>query len=318
MISSLPCVTLSQAKDSIRIIVRPLITPGVSINSVPPTTLCSGTTLTFTTTTVGAGNSPSYQWYKNGVALGVATPTYSTAALANGDTIQVTMTTSAICPAFLTAISNKVGLSVASVVNPTITVSTSLSGGGGSPYTPGTPVIFTAVESGGGSGAVYQWIKNGVDIIGATGTSYTTSALVLGDQISIRMISSLSCAKPGVVTSNIVTMAAQATGIGNGPNGSSNGNGNNSWDGVIALYPNPSSGHFAISAESGSSHLGRRVVVEVISALGQNVYRTELQPSTSKWSTDVWLGEQVANGTYMVRISSEDGLSHKIPVVISR
>jgi hypothetical protein len=125
------------------------------------------------------------------------------------------MLTSAICPAFQTAYSNKVGLSVASVVNPTITVSTSLPGGGGSPYTPGTPVIFTAVESGGGTGAVFQWIKNGVDIIGVTGTSYTTSALVLGDQISVRMISSLTCAKPGVVTSNIVTMAAQATVIGN-------------------------------------------------------------------------------------------------------
>jgi len=299
--------------------VRPLITPGISINSIPPTTLCSGTTLTFTTTTVGAGNNPSYQWYKNGVALGVATPTYSTSALANGDTIQVTMNTSAICPAFLTAVSNKVGLTVASVVNPTITVSTSLPGGGGSPYTPGTQVIFTAVESGGGAGAVYQWIKNGVDIIGETATSYSTSNLVLGDQISIRMISSLSCAKPGVVTSNIVTMAAQATGIGNpNGNGTNNGNGSNGWDGVIALYPNPASGHFTISAEWSSAQVGKRVMVEVISALGQSVYRTELQPTTKQWSTDVWLGEQIANGTYMVRISSENGLYHNIPVVIKR
>lgn len=311
MISSLPCVTLSQAKDSLKTFVLPVITPGISINSVPPTTLCSGTTLTFTTTTVGGGNSPSYQWYKNGVALGVTTPTYATAALADGDTIQVTMLTTAVCPAFLTAYSNKVGITVASIVNPTITVSTSLPGGGGSPYTPGTPVIFTAVESGGGAGAVFQWIKNGVDIIGANGTSYSASGLALGDQISVRMISSLSCAKPGVVSSNIVTMAAQSTGIGNGANG-------NGWDGVILLYPNPSSGHFTISAEWEGSHSGKRVSIELISSLGQSVYHTELQPTTKAWSTDVWLDEQIANGTYMVHISSEDGLYHNIPVVIKR
>jgi hypothetical protein len=128
------------------------------------------------------------------------------------------------------------------------------------------------------------------------------------------MISSLSCAKPGMVSSNIVTMAAQATGVGN-PNGNNSGS---AWDGLIALYPNPSSGHFTISAEWNSNQIGKRVVIEVLSALGQNVYRTELQPTTKQWSTDVWLGEQIANGTYLVRISTDNGMNHKLPIVIKR
>ena len=66
----------------------------VSISSpVPSNTFCSGTNVTFTASTTGITN-PTYQWYKNSVAIsGETNSTYSTNALSNGDQIYVSVPT---------------------------------------------------------------------------------------------------------------------------------------------------------------------------------------------------------------------------------
>ncbi|MBI3423071.1 MAG: VCBS repeat-containing protein [Acidobacteria bacterium] len=46
---------------------------------------------------------------------------------------------------------------------------------------PGQPATFTAAVSGGNGTLSYQWRKNGANIAGATSSSYTTSAVTLGD-----------------------------------------------------------------------------------------------------------------------------------------
>lgn len=62
---------------------------GVTITSSATGTVCSGTSVTFTATTTGI-TSPSYQWYKNSVAInGATSATYTTTALSNNDVINV-------------------------------------------------------------------------------------------------------------------------------------------------------------------------------------------------------------------------------------
>ncbi|MFT3909317.1 MAG: gliding motility-associated C-terminal domain-containing protein [Ferruginibacter sp.] len=56
----------------------------------------------------------------------------------------------------------------------------------------GTPVTFTAIAVNGGSSAVYQWIKNGVNV-GTNSNTYTDNALNNGDIISCTFISTTSC-----------------------------------------------------------------------------------------------------------------------------
>ena len=305
MASSLPCVTQAVAIDSIRMTVNPLIMPGININTIPPTVLCAGTALTFVTNSVCAGQNPAYQWYQNGLPIvGATSASYTSATLANADTLQVKLTSSVACAVAPFVFSNKVGLSITNIVVPAVTVSANPSG----PVAPGTSVEFTATQSGGGATPGYQWIKNGVDIPNETGVAYTTSTLQNGDRISVRMQSYALCANPGVVTSRQLAMQVGATAV---PSLSA-------WDGAITLYPNPTTGHFTISASWGMAHTGRRATLEVINALGQPVYRVALQPERREWSHDVWLNEALANGTYLLRISSEDGMRAALPFVLGR
>jgi hypothetical protein len=71
----------------------------------------------------------------------------------------------------------------------------------------GTPVLFTANPTNGGTTPTYQWIKNGVAISGAVNPNYTTSAIVSTDKFSVKLTSSLFCGTPNVDTSNLVSVA---------------------------------------------------------------------------------------------------------------
>ena len=67
-----------------------LIAQSVTITSNATGAICSGTSVTFTATTSGI-SSPTYQWYKNGVAIvGATSSTYSSNSLSNNDQISVT------------------------------------------------------------------------------------------------------------------------------------------------------------------------------------------------------------------------------------
>ena len=68
------------------------ISPSVEITSSATGSICPGTNVTFTATTVNIA-SPSFQWYLNGVAItGAIASTYSTTTLTNNDKISVTAT----------------------------------------------------------------------------------------------------------------------------------------------------------------------------------------------------------------------------------
>ena len=58
-----------------------------NITATSSTTICEGSPLTFTATTVNVGFSPVYQWKKNGVNTGSNSPSYTSTALQNGDVV---------------------------------------------------------------------------------------------------------------------------------------------------------------------------------------------------------------------------------------
>lgn len=60
------------------------------VSNIPGSSICIGTSVTFTANTVGF-SSPSYQWYKNGVAVsGANSLSYTTSTLSNSDQVSVT------------------------------------------------------------------------------------------------------------------------------------------------------------------------------------------------------------------------------------
>src|SRR5436190_1083230 len=154
----------------------------VSTTPVTPTitaqpasqTVSAGQTATFTVTATGTAPL-SYQWQKNGTAIGGATAasytTPATTAADNGDQFTVVVSNAAG-----SVTSNAAALTVSSVlVAPTITRQPA-----SQTVTAGQTATFT-VTAAGTAPLSYQWQRNGTAIGGATAASYTTPATVTSD-----------------------------------------------------------------------------------------------------------------------------------------
>ncbi|MGN6267216.1 MAG: hypothetical protein ACTHM5_16165 [Ginsengibacter sp.] len=93
------------------ITVNPTLVPSVSITSTS-TSICSGTSVTFTATPTNGGSAPTYQWKVNGSNVGTNSATYTTAGLTNGQTVTVILTSNAPCTTPINVTSNGISMSV--------------------------------------------------------------------------------------------------------------------------------------------------------------------------------------------------------------
>ena len=183
------------------------IVPQITI-SANQTTICTGDSVTFTATSNGGGNSPSYQWKVNGHSVvGATGATYSSSSLNNGDVISCLLTSSSSCASPDTAVSSDIAISINTSVNPTVTISANPSGA----ICTGTNVTFTAAPTGGGNSPSYQWKVNGNAVTGATGVTFSSSSFNNGDIITCVLASSSSCASPSTATSAAIVITVNPT-----------------------------------------------------------------------------------------------------------
>src|SRR5208282_1860990 len=160
-------------------------------------TVTAGQTATFTV--VAAGTAPlSYQWQKSGVNIAGATAaSYTTPVTTTGNsgsTFDVVVSNTAG-----SVTSNAATLTVnAAAVAPTITTQ---------PVTAGQTATFTVVAAG-TAPLSYQWQQNGVNIAGATATSYTTPVTTTGNSGSTFDVVVSNTA--GTVTSAAATLTVNA------------------------------------------------------------------------------------------------------------
>ena len=91
--------------------------PVVTIASSQAVALCSGSSVTFTTTLTRGGTTPIYQWKKNGVNIpGATASTYTTTTLLNNDQVSCFVTANTICSSGTTATSNVITAAVLPIV----------------------------------------------------------------------------------------------------------------------------------------------------------------------------------------------------------
>lgn len=180
-------------------------TPSVTITSTAPgNQFCSGQNVTYTANPTNGGSAPTYQWSVNGTNQAGATSSTYTCSKTASYTIGVTMTaagTGTACLSTTTATASQAMTMATPAASVTVTANSGTSVCGSASAT------FTANPTNGGNAPTYQWRKNAVDISGATAVSYTSSSLSNGDQISVRMTSSYTCATGSPATSSNTTVA---------------------------------------------------------------------------------------------------------------
>jgi hypothetical protein len=149
-----------------------------SITTQPASqTVTVGQTATFTV--VATGTTPlAYQWNKNGAAItGATSATYTTPATASADNgaqfaVVVSNSMGTVTSAAATLAVN------AAAAAPTITTQPA-----NQTVTAGQTATFAVVATG-AAPLVYQWQKNGSNVVGANGPSYTIPGTTLADNNS--------------------------------------------------------------------------------------------------------------------------------------
>ncbi|MCD6011822.1 MAG: C-terminal target protein [Flavipsychrobacter sp.] len=260
-------------------------TPFVSINPGKPAA-CTGDMVTYSAIPVYGGATPSYAWTENGIFVGGG-PTFSYRPT-NGDRLVVTMTSNYPCVTIPTVNSASYTVSVQPILPHTVSIHVSSMS-----ITAGAADTFVAIAPYAGSSPAYQWYINGLPIAGATNSMYIAYALMNGHEISCYVTSSNPCVYPPGVHSSGVKV--QVFGVGVQPI-SKQGN-------RFSLIPNPNKGMFVI--EGTLSTYEAKVNITITNLLGQTVHREVADVHDGILRQNIILEPTLANGTYLVSITTE-------------
>ncbi len=165
--------------------------PSISIIA-SQSTICAATTqVVYTASATNGGTNPSYQWYKNGVAVGTNSPTYVHTSPVTGDAVYCVLTSNAFCVSQATATSNTITLSFsATTVTPFVSINISPVASCDT-----TAVTLTAIPTNGGINPQFVWKKNG-SVVGTNSAVYSDPSVLSSDVITVDLVSNASCVNP--------------------------------------------------------------------------------------------------------------------------
>ena len=171
------------------------VTMGPVIDKEPAAlTVTAGQTAAFSVEATGTP-APTYQWQKNGADIpGATSNTYTTPATTGSDNAAV----------FKVVVTNSAGTATSKEAVLSVNVPAGIS------TQPVATSVFTTQTAGfsvtatGTEPFTYQWKKNGSDIAGATSSTYTTPATVIGDNNALYSVVVSNSA--GTATSSTATL----------------------------------------------------------------------------------------------------------------
>ncbi len=286
--TSATCIFPSTAMDTLRLHVLQTGVPLVHITVDPGDTICQYATATFTATSSFGGVAPIYVWTVNSATVASGTSNVFSYSPNSGDVVSCKMRSHYLCRTTDTAYSNTIHMDVVPMVIPHIEITAH----------PGLTVIedsletLTTTETGGGPDPTYQWEINGVPVAGATNSTYSSTSFHNYDSVTCVMTSSGYCA--GISTFDWVYITIIPTGVGSVQYvGVSN----------LMLIPNPNSGAFTIKGSLATT-TDEDLAVEITDMLGQVIYRNKFRSDNGKVNQQIDLGNNLANGMYILNLSS--------------
>ncbi len=263
--------------------IHELVIPSVGIS--PGDTVCAGVPTSFVAMGAGGGLTPVYQWTVNDSIVGTGS-VYSFVP-SSGDSVSVTMRSSAVC-----ATPDSATQTVTIVTETTLIPVVLISADPGFTISAGEAdtIQITAINA--GTAPSYEWYLNGALVPGITSSVYFNT-FNDHDSVSCRVTSNGLCG--GYPSFNSVVIHVNNTGIGQV-----------SADHDIALYPNPASEKLNVTWENYSQG-GASVIISDIA--GREVFRTTINVTKSQGHTSFDL-PTLQNGIYLVNIISASGQYH--------
>lgn len=258
---------------------------GISITANPGDTVCQGTVVTFTATTVNGGTTPRYQWMSGPFTpiVGAMSSTFTSSTLVNGATIFCVLNSTITCPSPVSANSNVIKMNVIS--NPPVA---HIFATGGPYVVPGSTVKFTSLVYNGGINPNYQWKVNGVNVPGAIADTFVLANIRRNDTVSLVVTSTMACAVPDFTVSNIIYIFP-TTGVSNVGEALN----------MLQLYPNPNNGSFTLQGVFQDAS-AEPIVIEVVNMLGQVVSKTTATIQNNELNQSIFMNN-VADGVYILR-----------------
>lgn len=204
MSSSLTCAS-AVVSNIITMTVNGIVTPAVTV-SASGTTICTGSSVTFTATPSNGGSLPQYQWQVNGNNAGTNSPVFISSILNNNDQVRVILTSSANCLSQPVANSNIVTMSVGNPVSPQVSIT-----GTATVICAGSAITFTATPVNGGTNPLYQWKINNINA-GTNNNVFTTTSLQNNDLITCVMTvdPTMACVTANNSVSNALQISVNA------------------------------------------------------------------------------------------------------------
>ncbi|MCB0697458.1 MAG: T9SS type A sorting domain-containing protein [Chitinophagaceae bacterium] len=255
----------------------PSSTSTILVSADPSTTICENEEVVFHTAYTKGGTTPQYRWLLNGLEIQGETKAFlKTTKLDHGDIVQCRFISSEQC--VFESMSSGIKFSIVSNLLAEVGITTSYNGGNS--YT------FIADPKNGGVSPKYVWYVNGKLVPNENGQSFTTDALKPWDKVTVGMQTSRDCAQPKMATSRIATTDVSEV---------------VKTDENIVLSPNPNNGNFTIKSKSllldGAS-------VYITNAIGQIVYKADINSQNHTSESHIDMGNNAAPGMYLVHVKS--------------
>ena len=294
MTSNAVCPLPAMVSSTHLMMVRAYVTPAATITSTPGDVVCQGTPVSYASSTIYGGASPTYTWLKNGLIVSTGN-TYSTVPV-NGDVLIMVLGSNFPCRLADTVYSNNIYMQVDSPTTPVINIKAMP----GSSIGIGQSDTLKATVSYGGTSPLYQWLRNGMPIPGATSDTYISNSFVNRDSITCMVTTHNACAAN--TSFNSVVISVRGVGVNQLAAGTD-----------INVVPNPNKGAFAIKGNLASG-IDEEVSYELTNMLGQVVYRNSFVAHSGVVNEQVQTNGTLAAGTYLLHVhsGSEKAIFHLI------